>query len=159
MSSFSGRVALITGAASGLGRQLALQLAEEGATIAALDRNAAGLESLQNELRGKSAAVVAADVCDVVALRSAVAQMESLLGPMDMLIAGAGIGMATPAVDFHAEDFAALVNVNLIGVANSISAVLPGMLARGRGHIVAISSLASFRGMPRGVSPTRVSEE
>jgi short-subunit dehydrogenase len=75
--------------------------------------------------------------------------LERKLGPADLLIANAGIGRETSARDFRAEDVAALVHVNLIGVSNSIAAVLPGMRARRRGHLVAISSLASYRGMPR----------
>ncbi len=65
-----------------------------------------------------------------------------------MLIASAGIGRATPAAEYKAEDFAAQVNVNLIGVSNSIDAVLAGMRERRRGHLVALSSLASYRGLP-----------
>jgi short-subunit dehydrogenase len=66
-----------------------------------------------------------------------------------MLIANAGIGIENSALDFRAEDFEAQIRVNLIGVANSVEAVLPGMIERRRGHLVGISSLASYRGLPR----------
>src|SRR5207245_2000808 len=68
---------------------------------------------------------------------------------IDLLIANAGIGIETSALAFRAEDIEAQIRVNLIGVANSIEAVLPAMLARRRGHLAAISSLASYRGLPK----------
>src|SRR5262245_32283204 len=149
MPPFSDRVALITGAASGIGRQLALQLAAEGARVAALDLQADGLEKLAGELAGKPFARAVADVTDLAAVRRAVADLEGQLGPTDLLIASAGIGRETPALTFRAEDLNAQIQVNLLGVVNSIDAVLPGMRARGRGHLVALSSLASYRGLPK----------
>jgi NAD(P)-dependent dehydrogenase (short-subunit alcohol dehydrogenase family) len=149
MNSFTNRVVLITGAGSGIGRQLALTLAAEGARIGALDLQPAGLESLAKELDGKSFAHATADVTDFRALSEAVRQLEAALGPTDILIASAGIGRETSALDLRAEDVADQIRVNLIGVANSIAAVLPGMRQRRQGHLVALSSLASYRGMPR----------
>jgi NAD(P)-dependent dehydrogenase (short-subunit alcohol dehydrogenase family) len=149
MSVFTNRVALVTGAGSGLGRQLALALAAEGAAVAALDLNAAGLAALGGELAGKPYAWAVADVTDLPGLRQAAKGLEARLGPVDLLIANAGIGRETSALDFRAEDVEAIIRVNLVGVANSIDAVLPGMLARRRGHLAAISSLASYRGLPR----------
>jgi short-subunit dehydrogenase len=150
MDSFTNRVVLITGAASGIGRQLALGLADLGAGIAALDRQSDALDTLAAQLRkaGKRCATAVADVADAAAVRAAVADLENQLGPTDVLIASAGIGRATPAIDFRADEFAAHINVNLIGVANSVAAVLPGMQKRNRGHLVVLSSLASYRGMP-----------
>jgi short-subunit dehydrogenase len=144
------QVALITGAASGLGRQLAFLLAAEGVAVAAVDLQAQGLQSLEQELhtRGTRVASEIADVTDAVALQKAVTALEARVGPVDLLIASAGIGTATPALDFDGAGFATLIQVNLLGVANSVAAVLPGMLSRGRGHLVAISSLASYRGLP-----------
>jgi NAD(P)-dependent dehydrogenase (short-subunit alcohol dehydrogenase family) len=149
MTAFANQVALVTGAASGLGRQLALNLAAEGAIIAAVDLQAEALEKLAADLGGKGCAWAVADVTTFAALREAVDKLQDRLGPVDVLIASAGIGVETSAQDFHAADFEAVARVNLIGVANSVAAVLPGMLARRRGHLVAISSLASFRGLPR----------
>jgi NAD(P)-dependent dehydrogenase (short-subunit alcohol dehydrogenase family) len=149
MSTFANRVALVTGAGSGLGRQLALALSAEGAAVAAVDVHATGLESLGGELAGKPYAWAVADVTDLPGLRRAAKELEGRLGPVDLLIANAGIGRETSALDFRAEDVEAIVRVNLVGVANSIDAVLPGMLARRRGHLAAISSLASYRGLPR----------
>jgi NAD(P)-dependent dehydrogenase (short-subunit alcohol dehydrogenase family) len=149
MIALANQVVLVTGAASGLGRQLALDLAGEGASIAAVDLQAEGLGKLAADLAGRPCAWAVADVTDFAALREAVDKLQDRLGPTDLLIASAGIGVETSALDFRAADFEAVVRVNLIGVANSVAAVLPGMLARRRGHLVAISSLASFRGLPR----------
>jgi NAD(P)-dependent dehydrogenase (short-subunit alcohol dehydrogenase family) len=149
MSAFANRVALITGAGSGLGRQLALALTAEGARVAAVDLQKAGLESLAAELPGRLIAWAVADVTDLTGLRKAAAGLEQRLGPADLLFANAGIGRETSALDFRAEDVEAMIRVNLIGVANSIDVVLPGMLARKAGHLVAVSSLASYRGLPR----------
>jgi NAD(P)-dependent dehydrogenase (short-subunit alcohol dehydrogenase family) len=148
MHSFRDRVVLITGAASGIGREVARLLAAEGARIAALDLHAEALDGLAAEIKGRCSGVVA-DVTDLGATRAAVARLEAELGPTDLFLASAGIGGATPALDFHAEDFAAMVRVNLIGVANVIDAVLPGMRERRQGHLAALSSLASYRGLPR----------
>jgi len=142
------RVALVTGAGSGLGRHLALALAEDGAAVAAIDLNEDGLFALAADLRGKPFAWSVGDVCDLKGLRAAVAELEGRLGPIDLLFANAGIGRATSVLAFNAEDIEAVVRVNLLGVANSIDAVLPGMVQRRRGHLVGISSLASFRGLP-----------
>jgi NAD(P)-dependent dehydrogenase (short-subunit alcohol dehydrogenase family) len=148
MNTFTDRVVLITGAGSGIGRQLARMLAQEGARIAALDRQPALLEDLKKDLAGKPLACAVADVTDLEAVRKAVDQLEQEVGPTDLLIASAGLGHGTPAYDFQAESINDLIRVNLIGVVNSIDAVLPGMRRRRQGHLVALSSLASYRGMP-----------
>lgn len=148
MESFRNRVALITGAASGIGRQLALRLAAEGARVAALDRQEDALDRLAAELKGKAVACAVADVTDLAAMRAAVPRLETQLGPTDLLVASAGIGIETPADPFRAEDFTAQIQVNLIGVINTLDAVLPGMCQRQHGQIAVLSSMASYRGMP-----------
>jgi NAD(P)-dependent dehydrogenase (short-subunit alcohol dehydrogenase family) len=149
MSSFADRMVLITGAGSGIGRQLALTLSARGATIAAVDLTSEPLVSLEAELKGKPFAWAIGDVTDRPGLLAAVADLERRLKPTDILIANAGIGRETNALDFKAELVEAQVRVNLIGVANSVEAVLPGMIERKRGHLVGIASLASYRGLPR----------
>nr|BAL56379.1 oxidoreductase, short chain dehydrogenase/reductase family protein [uncultured Planctomycetota bacterium] len=146
---FENQVVLITGAARGLGRQLALEMALHGAVIAAIDRDVEPLASLMQELkeRGRAGAFAQADVTQRQQLFQAVQSVEQHLGPVSILIANAGIGSGTSALAFDPEQFAEMVEVNLVGVANSIAAVLPGMLQRRRGHLVAISSLASLRGL------------
>ncbi len=144
-------VALITGAGGGIGRALARTLAAAGYAIAAIDLRPEGLVELARELEGTGTAVACAtaDVGDAAELAGAVARLEEQVGATDLLIANAGVGFENSALAFRAEDFAAHIRVNLVGVANSVAAVLPGMLARRRGHLVGISSLASYRGIPR----------
>jgi NAD(P)-dependent dehydrogenase (short-subunit alcohol dehydrogenase family) len=149
MSSFANQVILITGAASGIGRQLALTLAAEGAAIAAVDLQPESLTALAADLSGKRCAWAVADVTDCAALHAAVGQLAERLGPIDVLVACAGVGFETSALNFHGGDFEKIIRINLIGVANSVDAVLPEMLARRQGHLVALSSCASFRGLPR----------
>jgi NAD(P)-dependent dehydrogenase (short-subunit alcohol dehydrogenase family) len=149
MTAFANRIALITGAGSGIGKQLALELGKQGAAIAAIDLASEPLAALEAQLCGVNLAWQVADVTDRAVLGPAVAKLQERLGPVDLLIANAGIGCETSALDFRAADFERIVRVNLIGVANSVETVLPGMIERKRGHIVGISSLASFRGLPR----------
>jgi NAD(P)-dependent dehydrogenase (short-subunit alcohol dehydrogenase family) len=148
MTTLADRVVLITGAGSGIGRRIALDLAAEGARVAALDLRADLLEALAAELKGKPVATAAADVTDLAAVREAAARLEAQLGPTDVLIASAGLGRETSALTFKAEDVNEQLRVNLLGVVNSIDAVLPGMRQRRGGHLVALSSLASYRGLP-----------
>lgn len=145
------QTALITGAASGIGRALAELLAKEGVAIAALDLNATGLKELADQLsqRQGRCAWTAGDVTNPLELSAKVAELEQQLGPIDLLIASAGLGLETSALNYRAEHMNAVMGVNLLGVSNSIAAVLPGMLQRRRGHLVALSSLASYLGMPR----------
>lgn len=145
-----GNVALITGAGSGIGRELALLLADQGVRIAAVDIAPSGLAVLQSTLqaRNRPIAVAIADVTQAAHLREQVAGLEAQLGPIDLLIASAGVGLETRAQPFEIETITAVININLLGVANSIAAVLPGMIERRRGHVVGMSSLASYRGLP-----------
>jgi NAD(P)-dependent dehydrogenase (short-subunit alcohol dehydrogenase family) len=149
MQSFAGQVVLITGAASGIGRLVATMLHREGAKIAAIDLRSAPLESLAQELGGERIGWRVADVTNSVELHKASMELAQGLGPVDILFASAGIGIETSALNMNSAEFTAVISVNLVGVANSIAAVLPGMLERRRGHLVAMSSLASFRGVPR----------
>jgi short-subunit dehydrogenase len=139
-------VALITGAAHGIGRGLAIQLARNGYAIAAVDLDGPALTRLTTEM---GALTAVADVTDSVGLQRAVQMLEANLGPTALLVANAGVGMETSAYDFRAADFEKVIRINLIGVANSVAAVLPGMIQRKSGHLVGMSSLASFRGLPR----------
>ena len=139
-------VALITGAAHGIGRGLAIQLAREGYAIGAIDVDGPALTRLTTEM---GALTAVADVTDAAGLQRAMQMLEANLGPAALLVANAGIGMETSAYDFRAADFEKVIRVNLIGVSNSVAAVLPGMIQRKSGHLVGMSSLASFRGLPR----------
>jgi short-subunit dehydrogenase len=144
-------VALITGAGSGIGRALAKLLSRDGYAIAALDRREDGLRTLADELQAQQRPIAwqVADVTDPGALTHAVRTLEASLGPTELLIASAGIGAETSGLDYSTTLMNMVIQVNLIGVSNSIGAVLPGMIERRRGHLVGISSVASYRGLPK----------
>jgi short-subunit dehydrogenase len=147
---FKDRVAVVTGAASGIGRALCLLLAREGARVGLVDRDQERLASLTGELLsdGVPCATATADVCDRQAVREAFASFTRQLGPADILVACAGITGVTLVDDLAVDQTEAILQANLLGVAYAIDAVLPGMLARKKGQIVALSSLAGCRGMP-----------
>jgi NAD(P)-dependent dehydrogenase (short-subunit alcohol dehydrogenase family) len=147
-------VTLVTGASSGIGRSLARRLAAHGDAIAALARRAELLDSLVAEIEaaGGRALAVPCDVTDREGLRKAAERAASVLGPIDRLVANAGGGTPTPGDAFDAGSFEAVVRLNLVGTAYSIEAVLPDMLRRGAGHLVAVSSLAGYRGLPTGAA-------
>ncbi len=141
---------LITGGGRGIGRGTALALAERGCKLGLIDRDLNLLNQVAAELRSKQVTVetAEADVTDRVALAEQVASIERSLGPIDVLVACAGIGKLTQVPNLDLPGLEALLAVNVVGVANSIEAVLAGMIARKSGHIVGISSVAGYRGMP-----------
>ncbi|MFW7378616.1 MAG: SDR family NAD(P)-dependent oxidoreductase [Oligoflexus sp.] len=144
------QVALITGASSGIGRELARQLGQEGYALALVARRAELLQSLEDELKqlGIPALSLVADVCDFKALEIAVKACEEKLGAIDLLVANAGISGNLPAKSFKPEKARQIYEVNVIGLMQSIAAVLPSMMARRQGHIVGISSLAGYTSFP-----------
>jgi NAD(P)-dependent dehydrogenase (short-subunit alcohol dehydrogenase family) len=148
---FNNQVTLITGACGGIGRELAFQMAQKGAIIAALDLHREPLEKLLTDLKatGGNGYGVVGNVTDRASLHAAVKEVTQKLGPVEILVANAGIGEVNPAVGFDAEVFKRQIDVNLLGVANSVEAVLPGMIERRSGQIATLSSLASYRGLPK----------
>jgi len=156
---FAGEVVAITGASSGLGAEMARQLARAGLRVGLTARRSERLEGLAEAIRaeGGTAAVEPADAADPDATRSALAAIARRLGPIDLLIANAGVAEPTPGDVFPAGAFDRMVRVNLTGPAYAIEAVLPSMVERRRGQIVGISSLAGYRGLPgsAGYSATK----
>ena len=142
---------MITGAGKGIGRALAKLLAQEGYAIAAVGRHEETLSSLADELQAQQKPVAwsVADVTKPAGLFQATRDLEAQLGPIDLFVANAGIGFETTALNYNIEDMNKIITIDLIGFSNSIGAVLPGMVERKRGHLVAISSFVSYRGMPR----------
>jgi short-subunit dehydrogenase len=143
-------VAIITGASSGIGAALARRLALDGWRVGLIARRAELLTelALQIKSQGGMAATAAADVTDRDALLKAVADLEAQLGPSDLLIANAGVGTPTLLEPMNTPQIETMIRVNLLGVIYSIESVLPGMLQRGRGHLVAVSSLGAYKGLP-----------
>jgi short-subunit dehydrogenase len=141
---------LITGAARGIGRSTAIALAEKGCKLGLIDRDLEPLGLVAADLmsRGTTVEVAAVDVTDRASLASVVAMIESKIGPIDAVVACAGIGKLTQVPNLDIPGLEALLAVNVVGVVNTIEAVLPGMIARRSGHIVGISSVAGYRGLP-----------
>ncbi|WP_435016252.1 SDR family NAD(P)-dependent oxidoreductase [Tundrisphaera sp. TA3] len=142
---------LITGAARGIGKGAALALAAKGCRLALLDRIEGPLAETAAQLRetGATVAEIAVDVTDGPAVKAAVVDLERLVGPIDALLACAGIGGLSPLPpDLDVAGLRAMLDVNVVGVANAMEAVLPGMIERKRGHIVGVSSVAGYRGLP-----------
>lgn len=148
------QVTVVTGASSGIGRSLALRLARHGGALALLARRADLLESLAAEIEatGGRAIPVACDVTDRARVHDAFAAIEARLGPVDRLVANAGGGEKSHVDAFSAAQIERVVALNVGGAANCIEAVLPGMLARGHGHLVATGSLAAQRGLPHAAA-------
>jgi short-subunit dehydrogenase len=154
-----GEVAIVTGASSGLGAEVARQLARAGLKVGLTARRRVELDQIASSIRdeGGTAAIATADATDPQATRSAFAELADRLGPVDLLVANAGVALATPAASFSADRFDQMLRVNLSSVGHAIEAVLPSMIQRGRGQIVGISSLAGYRGLPgsAGYSATK----
>jgi short-subunit dehydrogenase len=141
------RVAVITGASSGIGAAMARVLAAKDYKVGLIARRAERLEALKQEL-GDRAAVAQADVSVRPQINATIHQLADKLGPVDLLIANAGIGHRTKAEPLNVEEVEEVIRVNLLGVIYSLEAVLPGMLERRSGHLAAISSVAAYKGMP-----------
>lgn len=140
------RVALVTGASSGLGHALARRLAREGYAVGLTARREALLGELADEIKqaGGRAAFAVADAGDRDGTQAALGALVDELGPPDLLVANAGVGLSQPIFTPNAADYETMVRVNLLGPYYAVEAVLPGMLERGAGHLVAVSSLAAY---------------
>jgi len=146
------RRVLITGATSGLGRELALQLAREGCRLALTGRREGRLSETAQAVRSLGAEVLtlAGDVADAAAVRRHYAAVQEKFGGLDWAILNAGVTQSASARDsFRAQDFRGVYEVNVFGVVNWIEAVLPDMLKAGSGTIAGVASVAGFRGVPR----------
>jgi short-subunit dehydrogenase len=145
---------MITGASSGIGRGLALELARRGARLGLVARRASVLDEIVDEVEthGTKAIALAGDVRDASALRAAADRLRAEFGRIDLLIANAGIGTTADAAEMQPDDIASVFNINVLGAANSVAAVAPEMVAQGSGQLVVISSLAAYRGLPKSAA-------
>ena len=148
--SFAGQVAVITGASSGIGWALARALAAEGCKVGLLSAaaRAACRVGCEIEKSGGSTAFAVADVTDRPQTVAAIHEVADRLGPVDLLIANAGVAPPTTVEPFNVRDIEMMFRVNVLGIVYALEAVLPQMLERRRGHVAAVSSLAAFRGLP-----------
>jgi NAD(P)-dependent dehydrogenase (short-subunit alcohol dehydrogenase family) len=139
-----GKVVVVTGAASGIGRAIARRLAADGHAIAGVDVDPDGLAATVAELTagGASALPVVADVTPDDAFGRVVGTVEAELGPVDVLCNVAGVGVAEPLLTTSTADWDRIFAVNVRAIFHSCKAVLPGMLERGGGVIVNIASVA-----------------
>jgi NAD(P)-dependent dehydrogenase (short-subunit alcohol dehydrogenase family) len=145
MGNFDGRTAIVTGGASGIGRATALRLARDGAAVAVLDRNGDGARAVAAEIGGHAFEV---DVRDAEAVGRAVEAAVAALGGVEILVNNAGVGDLRPLHTVDNRLWHRLIDVNLTGTYLAMAAVIPAMLAGGRGVIVNNASVS-------GMSPTR----
>jgi short-subunit dehydrogenase len=133
------RTALVTGASSGIGSALSQLLARHGITVALVARRPPELQKVADAIaaEGGRAICVPADVSDPWAITKAVQGADEELGGLDLVVANAGV------------DCADMIGVNIVGATATLVAAIPGMLARGKGHLVGVSSLAAYRGLPK----------
>jgi NADP-dependent 3-hydroxy acid dehydrogenase YdfG len=146
----SGLVAVVTGASSGIGAATATALAKEGAHVALAARRTDALESLKKKIAtyGGKVLVHQTDVTKKEQVESLVRTTEETLGPVDIFVSCAGVMYFTIMANVQTDDWERTVDVNCKGLLNCLSSTVPGMLSRGRGHIVAISSDAGRKVFP-----------
>ena len=148
MLRLEGQVALVTGAANGLGRAIASALADEGCQVGAFDVQAEPLAELVKETRtkGRGAVGLEVDVRDLAQVRTGVDAVRESLGDIDIVVNNAGKGQRESFVDIEPDVWDYMLAVNLTSVFNVSTAVVPRMLERGSGRIINISSVAALRG-------------
>ncbi|MER0245854.1 2,3-dihydro-2,3-dihydroxybenzoate dehydrogenase [Streptomyces sp. HSW2009] len=142
----SGRIALVTGAGQGIGEAVARMLADQGAKVAAVDRNAEGVTALAKDY-GAGIEAHTADVTDSAAVESLVATVEETTGPIDVLVNVAGVLRPAPVAELTDQDWDETFAVNTTGVFHTCRAVTRRMSERRRGSVVTVGSNAA--GVPR----------
>ncbi len=147
---FTDKVAIVTGASSGIGRATAVALSASGATVVAASRNENSLAALREavESSGGSIAVIPANVTDNASVADLVRRTVGRFGRVDILVCSAGMYVRRPVRELSLEDYEQAMSINFYGVIHCIHAVLPLMLARKTGHIVVISSIDGKKGLP-----------
>ncbi|MES1943917.1 3-ketoacyl-(acyl-carrier-protein) reductase [Salinisphaera sp. PC39] len=154
MGKLDGRIALVTGASSGIGRGVAIAFAAEGARVAVNHPPVAGqveaAEAVCDEIRelGGEAMAVSADVSDEAQVADMVARTEAALGPVDILVNVAGIAASAPVEAIDAADWDRVLGVHLKGTFLCTRAVLPGMYERDYGKIINTASQLAYKGAP-----------
>ncbi len=150
MKQLDGKVAVVTGAASGIGRALALELARRGAHLAISDRDASGLAGTRAacEAAGAQVLVTALDVTDREAVFAYADEVEARFGTVNLVVNNAGVALAARAMDQTMDELDVVVGVDWWGVAHGTQAFLPKLVASGDGALVNISSIFGMIGVP-----------
>lgn len=150
MPELSGKIALVTGASSGIGEATAREFARQWARVALFARREDRLEAVADSIRreGGQVMVCVGDVTNPEAVHAAVQNILSHWKRLDLLVNNAGRGLAAPFEAVTAQELRDLVEVNLVGVLNATQAALPTMLQQGSGHVFNIASIAGRRGVP-----------
>ncbi len=143
-------VCWITGASSGIGRAVALEHVKAGWTVAATARRESDLLDLSREAAALGGRVIAyaGDVADAERMADIVRAIETTQGPIARALLNAGIYIPTRAATFRPDDYRRSFDVNLMGTVNGLAAIVPAMIARGRGQIAVTSSVAGYGGLP-----------
>ena len=141
-----GAVALVAGASAGIGAATANALAEAGARVISASRNLERLQALSESI-GPDCHAVELDVTDPQSVESLIERLPEALRQIDVLIACAGhdVGGRKPFDEGEVEDWAGIIETNVTGMIRVCHAVIPGMLARGRGHVVTLGSIAGLK--------------
>jgi len=148
------RTAFVTGASSGIGFELSKRLAKEGIEVGIAARREEELRKLAREIeeQGGRARVYPLDVADVDATTRTLERADDEMGGVDLVVANAGVGNHRWSGKLSYRDCAPVIAVNVQGAVATLTALLPRMVERKRGHLVGISSLAQYRGMPNGAT-------
>jgi 2-deoxy-D-gluconate 3-dehydrogenase len=147
----AGKRALVTGASRGIGRAIALAYAAQGADVALLARDAGKLDEVAAEIGslGRRAVVLACDVTDAEAIAAAVSTAIAELGGIDIVVNNAGgNSFSRPLADLRHSGWTKTFALNVDSTVHVLQAVLPGMLERGSGSVINVSSVAALRGAP-----------
>ena len=150
MRELAGRVAVVTGAASGIGRALAFELAREGALLALSDVDEPGLADTRQraEALGARADAARLDVSDRAAVEAYAARVAAEFGRVNLVINNAGVGLGATIADMSYDDLAWLFGINFWGVVHGTKAFLPHLLRSGEGHVVNLSSVFGIIAVP-----------
>lgn len=145
---FAGKVALVTGAGSGIGKATALALARHGASVGVLSRTAEEVEEVAREIRvlGGEALALAADIADEMSMRAAVGHLVDTLGSLSVVVANAGVnGVWAPIDDLKPDEWDESIAINLRGTYLTLHLTVPHLKKAGGGSIVVVSSINGTR--------------